>query len=154
MTKRRQISAEQAGPPEGYVKADQIDLDSWYDFTIAISDRGEPYAYLGFVPPDSDLRDTFFHLSVAKRYKTPITEYRFARLYRGTIILDSFLSSWGFFRVLDDKSLTLPSGANGYFGVTARGAYEEDVGLTGQLFGATLHDLQRMLEIYSRVAHH
>jgi hypothetical protein len=46
------------------------------------------------------------------------------------------------YRVLDDRFVALPSGADSYFGVLERESRTEDVELTRQLFGATNSEVQ------------
>lgn len=127
--------------PEGFTGGEEISLDSWDRHSIAVTPSGSAFFYLGYRMEDQRHDLACYDISVAVRDRVSRDSYHFLRLIGETLTLDLFLPSREPYRILENRFVILPSGADSYFGVLETETRKEDVKLTRQLFGATRAEL-------------
>ena len=137
--------------PPGFVPADRIDISSWGHSKLVVDVAGHVRCYVGYIAPNQPSDLPYYAPSVALRDKDGMASYRFVELCRGMLRRSGFLYSDGYYRVLDDRWLVLPSGADGYFGAVDRESREEDVELTRAVFGGTRSDVEAAAKALSKV---
>jgi len=138
-------------PPPGFVPADKIDISSWGSSELVVDLAGNVRCYVGYIAPNQPSDLPYYAPSVALRYKDGMASYRFVELCRGMLRRSSFLYGDGYYRVLNDRWVIVPSGADSYFGVIDRISREEDVELTRILFGGTRCDIEAAARALSKV---
>lgn len=141
-------------PPPGFVRGTEIDLANWNDHSLALDLNGRAYCYVGYRPEERGRDDPpvdlpFFSPSVGARYPKGREGWRFIRLVGGALRYDRFFGDEGYYRILTDRLVRFPAGADTYFGVLIRESGEEDADLTRQLFGATGEELSGLLMAFS-----
>lgn len=138
--------------PAGYLKGSDIDLASWRSGRLAVDTAGEVYCFLGYQGEERRLDPPYYSPAVAARDNGGRDSFRFVRLRHGSIQYSSFFRSDGYYRVLDDRLLVLPSGAKSYFGVISTSDRAEDEKLTRAVFGARREDLETMVTAFAKIA--
>jgi hypothetical protein len=130
-----------------FVPGDQISLEDWREWNIAISEHGYVSVYLGSLLEGSQL----FAVSAAARSGIPRNEAQFVEVNRGCISIGDFFRGSTRYKVLQDCLVRWPRGSDAYFGVLNRESNEEDRTLTRQVFGATYRELNDFLDIFATV---
>jgi hypothetical protein len=130
-----------------FVRGDQIPLEDWHEWNIAISEHGHAAVYLGYLREDRQL----FAVSAAARSGIPRHQAQFVAVNRGCIDVSYFYTGRTRYKVLKDCLVRWPSGADAYFGVLKPDSNEEDTALTRQVFGATCSELNQFLGIFATV---
>lgn len=136
--------------PPGYVLGINVDLTSWHGGELVLDIAGNAHCYIGYTKSDQPFDLPYYSPCVALRDKGGRASYRFVELRRGMLRKSGFLRDDGYYRVLDDRWLLLPRGAESYFGVIERTSRGEDIELTRQVFGGTLEDIESVAMALSK----
>lgn len=123
-------------------------LATWPRLSISLSKKGEAICYLGYrpeIPPDNI---AYYGMSVAIQDSVSPSDRRFVKLKRGTLILDSILTSDEPVEFVEDHFLVLPKGSDAYFGVVDGSTNRENISLTQQVFGATIEEIRTVASCF------
>ncbi len=145
--KSKQSDNESAGPPPGFVLGEDLTIEEMDYNRIAVSPEGQATFYLGYLGPRSE-QPSLHPLSIAARQKDVRRSHRFVHLLHGGLFMSSFLWNTHYYKILPDRRLRLPSGANATYGVFHQESWKLDEGLTRQLFGATQAELDEFLTAF------
>lgn len=137
--------------PPGYVLGAKVDISSWHGGELVVDVAGNAHCYVGYTTAGQPFDLPYYSPCVALRDKEGRASYRFVELQRGMLRRTGFLRDDGHYRVLDDRWLILPRGAESYFGVIERDSRGEDVELTRQIFGGTRADIESAARALSKV---
>lgn len=148
---RKNNTDEESSPPEGFRLGKDISCAEMSCHQIAVTPEGTPAVYLSYVDRDVHGYPFAYSPGVADRRDGGRSDYRFVSLKSGNLAFSSFLWDDHAYKILDDRVLFLPSGANNYFGVIDKESREEDEALTRRIFGVTLEELEDFLPILNGV---
>jgi hypothetical protein len=137
--------------PPGYVSGGDVDISSWHGGELVVDVAGNAHCYVGYTSTNQPFDLPYYSPSVALRDNDGRASYRFVELRRGMLRKTGFLRDDDYYRVLDDRWLILPRGAESYFGVVERDSRGEDVELTRQIFGGTREDIESVATALSKV---
>lgn len=116
------------------------------------NDRGAVHCVVGYTPAANTIQGLpYYAPEVALRDAGGMASDRFVFLEKGTLYYSEFLRDGELYRVIEDRHVTLPTGAFSYFGVRQTADLEEDADLTRAVFGASFDDLTTTLEAWGRV---
>lgn len=137
-------------PPDGFLPRESLGLESWHRGTIAVDATGKAHCYLGYRAPGQDASLQLVSPQVGLRTPEGLASRHFVSLERGRLSWSQFLSASGYYRLVDDKCVRFPTGANSHFCVLDLGSREEDAELTRQVFGATAEEYQQIADAIGR----
>ena len=137
---------------QGFIPGSQIGLES--DLRpITVTQAGRASCLLGYQSEKTARSDLpYYHPRVALREPQGLSSSRFVYLERGMLYASTYFRPDWLYRLVEDRWLVLPSGAQSYFGIISTdGEREEDEGLTRQIFGATHTELSEATTAWGRV---
>lgn len=137
--------------PPGFLLGSKIDISSWYGPSIIVDLSGTIHCYVGYLGENRPLDLPYYSPCVALHHKSGRSSFGFVELRRGTLRGTSFLQDDLHYRLLDDRWLVLPQGADASFGVFERSSHEEDVERTRELFGGTRRDIESVATVLSTI---
>jgi hypothetical protein len=138
--------------PEGFVQGKDIDPSRWGRDNIAIDQAGRVRCIIGYQDDDQPHDLAYYSPSVATREKDWRNSYNFVELSRGALQRSFFLRGESWYRIVEDRWLILPSGADSYFGVISRADRAEDEELTRALFGGTREEIETVARAMAPIA--
>jgi hypothetical protein len=127
--------------PEGFVKGKIIQLEEWHDWMIALDINGHAICYLGYFEKNNKSDIPYYDVSVASRIPKGRETYCLVQLIHGSLRYARFFDDDSYYKVLDNRSVSLPVATNNYFGVFDKDTKKEDKELTRQLFGGTISEI-------------
>jgi hypothetical protein len=146
MERRRNRKAQEAPTlPEGYRWGKDISPEEMQYDQVAVSPEGRATGYLGYFDLNHQGSPFLYSVCVGARTEEARRSYRFLELRAGCLHLSSFLSDSHAYRILKDRNIRLPRGAETFFGVYGPD-WELDEELTRHFFGATFSELEVFLE--------
>lgn len=137
--------------PPGYIPGAKVDISAWHAGQLVVDVAGNVHCYVGYTTADQPFDLPYYAPCVALRDKGGRASDRFVELRGGTLRRSGFLRDDGHYRVIQDRWLVLPRGAESYFGVIERDGRGEDVELTRQVFGGTREDIESVATALSEV---
>lgn len=141
MNRRRNTTPKEI--PPGFQKGSSIDLAAYHSDVLAIDLAGRVRCIVGYRDEDQSDKLPYYSPCVAARRGDGRGSCRFVELTHGALSKCGFLRDDEHYKILDDKWLITPSGADSYFGVISRGDRQEDAELTRTLFGATRREIEQ-----------
>lgn len=151
MYHQRSEKGEQDEYLQEYVTGDKLDPADWREWNVAQLRSGRAICYLGYRSQGQPSTLPYYSVSVAARSPDGRDSYGFVKLSSGALRYSGFFRANSHYRVLNNRILTLPRGANNYFGVIDSDSREEDPGLTRDLFGGTIDELLTVATAFGKV---
>lgn len=136
----RQSKISPIAPP-GFILGSAIDSKSWDSGTIATDTAGRIYCFVGYQREDQKSDLPYYSPSVGLRDLGGRKSFGFVKLSHGTLMRSSFLSDDEFYRIITNRRVDFPQGANSYFGIISQEEQEEDIALCHAIFGGTSEDI-------------
>lgn len=137
--------------PPGFIVGAKIDLSSWHGENLVVDVSGNVHCYVGYIREEQPPDLPYYAPSVALHDKGGRASSRFVELRRGMLRRSTFLRNDSLYRVLDDRWLILPRGAESYFGVIDRESRKEDTERTRLVFGGTRWEIESVATALAKV---
>jgi len=140
-----------SNPPPNQSHVFGLDISSWHGGELISSVDGEVRCYLGYRSERQRFDLLWYSPSAALQDKDGRDSRRFVELRGGLLRTSALPRSEQPQKLLTDRLLILPRGADSFFGVIDRQTRDLDEELTRRLFGGTCDDIESVAKALARV---
>lgn len=140
-----------SSPPPDSTHVPELNISTWQGGELISNATGEVRCFLGYRSEQQPLNLPWYSPSVALRDKGGRNSHRFVELRGGRLNTSALPHAETSQRLLTDRWLILPRGADTFFGVIDRQSKQLDKELTRKLFGGTVDDIESVAQALARV---